>query len=192
MTSPRFRFDRGARRPAADLLVRRPQHHDRHVRRPRALQRTNRGERDRDPGFHVERSWTRKPIAIPPERHALERANRPHGVEVPKDQYGFACAVEAGTEVIAVRGLLQAFNGRARLEQHAREHRTAAIDRGLIGARRLQPNQRLDRLNSLIETSFAEPQNFHATSWRDLQVARSDLQVARSDPSGRAFQRRQT
>ena len=94
-------------------------------------------------------------IAVPPERHPFERADRPNRVEVPEQEHGAPVARKPRANMIAAIGLAQQLDAGARGAQDLAERRAASIDRGLVRAGRLQPNERLQRLNDVGSVLFA-------------------------------------
>ena len=54
---------------------------------PVARSAVDRGERQRDARLHVEDARAVQPVAVAPQRHALERADRPHRIEVAEQQH---------------------------------------------------------------------------------------------------------
>jgi hypothetical protein len=105
ITLRRLGLDQGARRPAADLFICRPQHHDAAVVEAGAIDdRAGRQHRQRDPGLHVEHARPMQPTAFAFERHAGELADGPHRVEVAEQQDLPRALAEAGAQVIAGAG----------------------------------------------------------------------------------------
>jgi hypothetical protein len=81
-----LRFDRLTRRPAANFLVRRPQHHNRREASPDVRERSHRRQCSGDPGLHVEHAGPVQAAVLLAKGHLLERADVPDGVEVPEDE----------------------------------------------------------------------------------------------------------
>ena len=99
----RLRLDQRARRRAADLLVGREQEAQAQIAQVRA--RDGRGEdRDRQAGLHVEGAGTVQSAVADLDRHLRERADRPHGVEVPEQQHLSRAIADRGAQVRAGPG----------------------------------------------------------------------------------------
>ena len=83
------RLDRRARRPAPDLLIGRPQHRDREARRRIASSRSARTASIATPmpAFMSKMPGPCSRPASSRQRHAIELADRPDGVEVAKKQH---------------------------------------------------------------------------------------------------------
>ena len=82
-----FRLDQRARGRAADLFVGGPQHHDPAIVERAAIeQRARRQHRQADARFHVEHAGAEQLAALALERHALQLADRPDGIEMAKQQ----------------------------------------------------------------------------------------------------------
>ena len=95
-------------------------------------------------------------IAVAAKRHPLQRADRPHGVEVPEQQHRPAVAAEARPNDDRRAPLLGI---RSTSPPSARSRSASArpqpIDRGLVGARRLEPHERFDEGEQVVEMGFA-------------------------------------
>ena len=150
-------LDRGPRRPAADLFIRRPEHRRRAARRQRRLpQRAQPRASHRDARLHVEHPRSVE-TAIASARAAC-RSSWPTGQTVSKWPSSSTCAAvagEVGADVIAALRRRRCRSTRAakRLEPRA-EFRAAPIDGGLVGAGRFELDERLD---GLAQPGRAEP-----------------------------------
>ena len=125
------------------------------MRRAGGSQRVERRHRDRQPGLHIERARSLQAPLTTRDRHARERPDRPDRVEVPEQQHGAAVAADLRADMVAARVLRQRLDARAQPSQAARQFVAAPIDRRLVGARRLEPRERLGRLDELRELGFA-------------------------------------
>ena len=83
------------------------------------------------------------------QRHPLERADRPDRVEVAEQQHRAPRAGDASPKVVAALRLRQHLDVRADLPKHSGEHGAAAIDRRLVRAGGLEPDERLDARDRL-------------------------------------------
>jgi hypothetical protein len=110
------------------------------------MQRAQREHRHGDTGLHVEDTGTVEAPVVLPKRLALELTDRPDGVEMPEQKDSRPRAGEVGADVIAARLARQPVHGRANRLEAPRQFRAAAIDGGLVGARRFHRHQGLDRL----------------------------------------------
>ena len=107
-------------------------------------QRANREHRHTDTGLHVEDTRAMKPAGLLPNRHAIELADRPDGVEVAEEQHMAPFAGKIGADVVASGTAVDPVGRAADRFQAPRQLRAAALDGGLVGARRFEPDQRLD------------------------------------------------
>src|SRR5262245_38873184 len=82
----------------------------------------------------------------PDQRHALELADGPDGVEVSEQQDLRRPAAEFREQVIAPVHARKAGNAAADRLEARRERAPAPIDGGLVGGRRFETHERLDRL----------------------------------------------
>ena len=97
--------------------------------------------------------WSRSP-----SRWSGIRSSVPIGQTVskwPSSSTGRPVAGDAGPKVVAALRLRQHLDLRADLPKHPGEHGAAAIDRRLVGARGLEPDQRLDRRDRFGRVRFA-------------------------------------
>ena len=94
-------------------------------------------------------------IAVTPERHSIEGADRPHGIEVAEHHHGLTLAGDAGANVIAALDLREQFHVRTERAQHAGQLGTAAIDRSLVRAGGFDSHEPVDRLDYVGDVLFA-------------------------------------
>ena len=153
----RFGFDQRARRGAADLLVRRPQHHRLAVSRPPARSRARVASvARRDARLHVEHAGPVQAPAVARDRHSSQLPDRPHRVEVAEQQHLSRAAAEAGAQVIAGgRRLGSRDELPPSASSRARQLRTTAIDGRRIVAWRFDGDERFDELEQPVVTREA-------------------------------------
>ena len=110
------------------------------------MQRAQREHRHGDACLHVEDAGTVETARVLAERLALELTDGPDGVEMPEQKDSRPRASEVGSDVIAARLARQPVHGRANRLEAPRQFSAAAIDGWLVGARRFDRYQGLDRL----------------------------------------------
>ena len=85
-----------------------------------------------------------QPSGFLAERHAIELADRPDGVEVAKEQHMAPGAGKLGADVVAAGTAVEPADRAADRFEAPRQLRAAPIDGGLVGAGRFESDQRLD------------------------------------------------
>ncbi len=106
--------------------------------------RANREHRDADAGLHVEDAGTVQPAGFLANRHAIELADRPDGVEVAEQQDAAPDARKLGADVIAAGAAVEARDRSADRFEAPRQLRAAPIHGGLVGAGRFERDEGLD------------------------------------------------
>ena len=119
-------------------------------------QRHNGSERDRDARFHIERPGTVEPRSTAAERHPVERPDGPDGIEVSQKQHGAAGSWNSSEDVIASLLSAQQLHIRTGTTETSGDLDAAAIHGSFVGAGGFQADQRVDRLDHLLDVAFAE------------------------------------
>src|SRR4051812_30577908 len=109
-------------------------------------QRTRREHRDSDAGFHVEDSGPMQPAVLLLERHALDLADRPDGVEMAEEQDLIRTAAELGEQMIAAIRTREPRDARADRFKTPLQFGPAAIDSRFVRRRRFEADERCNRV----------------------------------------------
>ena len=125
-------------------------------------ERAQRQERRAEARLHVEDAGPEQPPVLLGAASS-ELADRPDRVEVPEEQDAAAAAGELGQDVVAAAAAVQALDRAAERRQAARELVAAAIDRGLVRARRLERDEL-----STVSRAHAVSAAHHA--WRSSDI----------------------
>ena len=117
---------------------------------------------DRETGLHVEDARTMEPAILLAQRHPFELTERPHGIEVSEEHDLTPAAAELGAQVIASLRLGESLDSPADRFEPGGNLSSAPVDCSLVGARRLETDERLDRV--------AEPALFIAAPCQQIGV----------------------
>ena len=141
-------FGDGTRNRAADLFFAVEQQDDFAVEKIGFGEHFDGREGHGDSGLHVQRAGTPQASVAHAAGHGLERAHRPHGIDMPQQQDGavsFAARSEADLDHVAECALPMQFDAAARGHSPGRDQRSAGIHRSLVIGGRLGADQRLDQ-----------------------------------------------